>query len=422
MNGNRFCMIFGKRCSEEGAFVAGGRNKEILEMSPTEYDVIIIGAGAAGLMCAVEAGKRGRSVLVLEHNQNIGKKILISGGGRCNFTNLSITAANFLSRNPHFCKSALARYTPGDFIALIEKHGIAYHEKTLGQLFCDGKADQVVSMLSLECEEAGVVIRTGCEVRSVKKEDRFSVGTSLGEFTSDSLVVAAGGLSVPQLGATNFAFLIARQFGLKVTKLSPGLVPLTFAPEDARLFGPLAGISVDAIVSVGDVSFRENLLFTHRGLSGPSVLQASSYWKDGEPLVIDLLPDDVGDGFLRNQKSAKKELSSILDQKLPRRFAVEWCNSICGSKPLNQYLPGELEQIMHGLHYWTTYPTGTEGFGKAEVTVGGVDTDGLSSKSMEARNVPGLYFVGECVDVTGWLGGYNFQWAWSSGWVAGQYA
>lgn len=388
----------------------------------TSYDVIVVGAGAAGLMCAIEAGKRGRSVLVLEHNQKIGEKILISGGGHCNFTNLNATAGNYISQNPHFCKSALARFTPHDFIALVEKHGIAYHEKKLGQLFCNGKADQIVSMLRLECESAGVVIRTGCEVGGVRHANRFSVATSLSEFASTSLVVATGGLSIPQLGATNFAFSVARQFGLKVTKLSPGLVPLKFAAEDLHRFGSLAGSSVDAIVSIGDTSFRENILFTHRGLSGPGVLQASSYWKEGEPLVIDVLPDESESGFLMNHCSEKKDLSSILDQILPRRFAVEWCKMIGGSRPLNQYSRKELEEITRGLHYWSVYPTGTEGFGKAEVTVGGVDTDGLSSKSMEARTAPGLYFIGECVDVTGWLGGYNFQWAWSSGWVAGQYA
>ena len=371
-------------------------------------------------MCAIEAGKRGRSVLVLEHNQKLGEKILISGGGRCNFTNLNLSAANFLSKNPHFCKSALARYTPADFIALVEKHGIAHHEKKLGQLFCDGSSQQIVAMLEKECSAAGVGIELACEVREVKRDEYFQLSTSHEALGCQTLVVATGGLSVPQIGASNFAFSLARQFGLRVTQLTPGLVPLRFAPEDLRLFGTLAGVSVDAIVSAGGISFRENILFTHRGLSGPGVLQASSYWKEGDALVVDLLPDQSAADLLFEHHSSAKELASILDQKLPRRFAVEWCASLGGSKPANRYSRKDLEEIAYGLHHWTIRPSGTEGFGKAEVTMGGVDTDDLSSKTMEARTVPGLYFVGECVDVTGWLGGYNFQWAWSSGWVAGQ--
>lgn len=333
-----------------------------------------------------------------------------------------VSGENFLSRNPHFCKSALARYTPADFIALVEKHGIAYYEKKLGQLFCDGSSQQIVSMLEQECSDASVEIRLASEVKEVKKGNHFQLSTSREELECLSLVIATGGLSIPQIGASNFAFSLAHQFGLRVTQLTPGLVPLKFAPDDLRLFGALAGISVDAIVSVGEASFRENILFTHRGLSGPGVLQASSYWKDGDDLVIDLLPDQNAVDILLEQYSSKKELASILDQKLPRRFAVEWCASLGGSKPVNHYSRKGLEDIAHGLHHWKIRPSGTEGFGKAEVTVGGVDTDEISSKTMEARSVPGLYFVGECVDVTGWLGGYNFQWAWSSGWVAGQYA
>jgi len=385
-----------------------------------DYDVIIIGGGAAGLMCAMEAGKRGRSVLLLERNEKIGEKIRISGGGRCNFTNLSADHANYISQNPHFCKSALARYRTSDFIGLMEKHKITYHEKTLGQLFCAGSSLQIITMLLAECGEAGVQMRLGCEVRQVKKEHAFIVSTGVGSCASRSLVIATGGLSVPQLGATNFAFNLARQFGLKVTKLRPGLVPLTFHLADLKFFSSLAGVSIDAVVGFDDVSFREKVLFTHRGLSGPAILQISSYWREGEPISLDVLPEtDILQLLLANQQS-KKELATLLDQHLPRRFALQWCERIGGSKPMNQFSRSELELLSAGLRHWEIRPTGTEGFGKAEVTVGGVDTDELSSKTMEAKRVPGLYFVGECVDVTGWLGGYNFQWAWSSGWVAGQ--
>jgi hypothetical protein len=385
-----------------------------------DYDVIIIGAGAAGLMCAIEAGKRGRSVLILERNERIGEKIRISGGGRCNFTNLNADNASYLSQNPHFCKSALARFTTANFIALVEKHKIAYHEKMLGQLFCDRSAQQVIDMLKRECDEVGVCIRAGCEVKEVSRAETFTVSTNLGAHTSRSLVIATGGLSVPQLGATNFAFAIARQFGLKVTKLRPGLVPLTFQPKDIRFFSSLAGVSIDALVSCDDVSFRENVLFTHRGLSGPAVLQISSYWAEGQPIALNVLPGaDALHLFLANHQS-KKELATLLDQYLPRRFALQWCEHIGGPKQMNQYSRKELEGIAQRLQNWQVTPSGTEGFGKAEVTVGGVDTDELSSKTMESKKVPGLFFVGECVDVTGWLGGYNFQWAWASGCVAGQ--
>ena len=385
-----------------------------------DYDVIIIGAGAAGLMCAIEAGKRGRSVLILERNERIGEKIRISGGGRCNFTNLNADNASYLSQNPHFCKSALARFTTADFIALVEKHKIAYHEKMLGQLFCDRSAQQVIDMLKRECDEVGVCIRAGCEVKEVSRAETFTVSTNLGAHTSRSLVMATGGLSVPQLGATNFAFAIARQFGLKVTKLRPGLVPLTFQPKDIRFFSSLAGVSIDAMVSCDDVSFRENVLFTHWGLSGPAVLQISSYWAEGQPIALNVLPGaDALHLFLANHQS-KKELATLLDQYLPRRFALQWCEHIGGPKQMNQYSRKELEGIAQRLQNWQVTPSETEGFGKAEVTVGGVDTDELSSKTMESKKVPGLFFVGECVDVTGWLGGYNFQWAWASGCVAGQ--
>ncbi len=373
-------------------------------------------------MCAIEAGKRGRSVLVIEHNEEIGEKILISGGGRCNFTNLNADPINFVSGNPHFCKSALSRFSPTDFIALVESHKIAYHEKKLGQLFCDGSSRQIVDMLIEECRDAKVELRVGCEVEEVNRGEGFRVSTSGGQFGSDSLVIATGGLSIPQLGATNFAFSLARQFGLSITKLRPGLVPLTFTSEDLKFFASLPGISIDAVASCGNTAFRENILFTHRGLSGPGILQASLYWDEGEKLTVDLLPDNKASGFLLAQHQTSKELTAVLDQLLPRRFAVEWCDRLGGSRQMQRYSKKELEEIANGLHNWETRPSGTEGFGKAEVTVGGVDTNELSSKTMEARNVSGLYFIGECVDVTGWLGGYNFQWAWSSGWVAGQYA
>jgi predicted Rossmann fold flavoprotein len=372
-------------------------------------------------MCAIESGKRGRSVAILERNRKIGEKIRISGGGRCNFTNVNVDPANFLSQNPHFMKSALARYTSADFIGLVEKHKIAYHEKKLGQLFCDGGSQQIIDMLMNECSQVSVVMHARCDAIKVTRKERFEISTSIGDFTCQSLVVATGGLSIPQLGATNYAFSLARQYGVRVTRLKPGLVPLTFQPEDLKLFGALAGISVDATVSCSEVSFRENILFTHRGLSGPSILQVSSYWDEGLKIIINLLPGDDAMKLLLAHHQTSKELSTVLDQHLPRRFAVEWCQRLGGSKPMNRYASKELDQIGYELNHWEITPDGTEGFGKAEVTVGGVDTDELSSKTMETRKVSGLYFIGECVDVTGWLGGYNFQWAWSSGWVAGQY-
>ena len=386
------------------------------------FDVIIVGAGAAGLMCAIEAGKRGRSVLVLERNQAIGEKIRISGGGRCNFTNTEANHTNYLSKNPHFCKSALARFTAVDFIDLVVKHGIPFHEKKLGQLFCDQKADQIIEMLRKECDSVHATVHVGCEVADVSKENSFRVKTSIGEFTCTSLVIATGGLSIPQLGATDFAFALARQFGLRVTKLRPGLVPLTFKPEDIRFFGSLAGVSVDATVTCSEGSFRENILFTHRGISGPGILQASSYWEEGSNIIVDLLPELDADQFHLGNKQSKRELSTFLDQYFPRRFALVWCERLGGSRPLHQYARKDLERIAYGLQHWVITPSDTEGFGKAEVTVGGIDTEELSSKTMQAHKVRGLFFIGECVDVTGWLGGYNFQWAWSSGWVAGQYA
>ena len=373
-------------------------------------------------MCAIESGKRGRSVLLLERNQSIGVKIRISGGGRCNFTNTEAGHSNYLSKNPHFCKSALARYTAEDFIDLVVKHRIPFHEKKLGQLFCDESSEQIIAMLRKECDAASVAIRVGCSVSEVGKEDRFRIKTTTGDFTSASLVIATGGLSIPQLGATNFAFELARQFGIKVTKLRPGLVPLMFKPEDLPFFGTLAGISVDSIVSCGEASFRENILFTHRGMSGPGILQASSYWDEGSNIIINLLPDQDLEQILFVNEQDKRELATVLYQFLPRRFALAWCERLGGSKPLSQYAKKDLERIAYGLQHWVVTPLGTEGFGKAEVTVGGINTDALSSKTMQSNTVEGLFFIGECVDVTGWLGGFNFQWAWSSGWMAGQYA
>jgi predicted Rossmann fold flavoprotein len=385
------------------------------------FDVIVIGAGAAGMMCAIEAGKRNRSVLVLERNQTVGEKIRISGGGRCNFTNTEAGHSNYLSKNPHFCKSALARFTADDFIDLIVKHRIPFHEKKLGQLFCDESAERVIAMLKREAEESGVSRRVGCAIDDVASEEVFRLKTSLGDFSGASLVIASGGLSIPQLGATNFAFALARQFGIEVTKLRPGLVPLTFKPDDLRFFGSLAGVSVDATVTCGEASFRENILFTHRGMSGPGILQASSYWEEDSNIIVDLLPDQDAEQILLANAQSRKELPTLLDQYLPRRLALAWCERFVGLKPLNQFTRKDLERIAYGLQHWVVSPSGTEGFGKAEVTVGGIETEELSSKTMQAHKVNGLFFIGECVDVTGWLGGYNFQWAWSSGWVAGQY-
>jgi predicted Rossmann fold flavoprotein len=345
-----------------------------------KFDVVIIGAGAAGLMCAIEAGKRGRSVAVLERNETVGKKIRISGGGRCNFTNIYSNSDTFISANPHFHKSALARYTPEDFIRLVQRHRIAYHEKKLGQLFCDGSSQQIIDMLLKECATAHVDIRVGCSVRHIKKDAGFRLDTTHGELECDSLVVATGGLSIPKIGATDFGYRIAKQFGLRIAGTRPGLVPLTLNGQEGRSLRELAGVSLDAEVRCGGAIFRENILFTHRGLSGPAVLQVSSYWKSGEAILIEPL-------------------------NAPRRFSQKW-KELYGDTPIAD---------------WKLIPTGTEGYAKAEVTVGGIDTTELSSKTMEAREVPGLYFIGEVVDVTGHLGGFNFQWAWASGHVAGQY-
>jgi predicted Rossmann fold flavoprotein len=385
-----------------------------------ERDCIVVGAGAAGLFCAIEAGRRGRKVLVLEHAERVGKKISISGGGRCNFTNIYTTAENYISANPHFCKSALARYTPSDFISLVEKHRIKYHEKKLGQLFCDGSSQQIIDMLLDECGRAGAEILCGCRVSSVYRGDVFRLETDRGAFAAPSLVIATGGLSIPTLGATAFGYSLARQFGLKIEEPRPALVPFTLTPEVREQLSPLSGVSLSAIVSCRDKEFRENILITHRGLSGPAVLQISSYWRPGETISINLLPDeDVFDTLKRHQNSGV-ELANLLAQRLPRRFALAWCELYADSKPLKQYTVEELDEIARKVHHMQVTPAGTEGFRKAEVTAGGVSTSELSSQTMEARRAPGLYFIGEVVDVTGQLGGYNFQWAWASGYAAGQ--
>ncbi|MDT4954908.1 MAG: hypothetical protein QOJ02_3046 [Acidobacteriota bacterium] len=386
-----------------------------------EWDVIVIGGGAAGLFCAIEAGKRGRKVLVLEHTERIGKKISISGGGRCNFTNIYTSAENFTSANPHFCKSALARYTPADFISLVEKHAIAYHEKKLGQLFCDGSSRQIIDMLQSECTDAGVEIRCRCQVTSVQKENSFLIETNQGSFISSSLVIASGGLSIPQMGATDFGYRIARQFGLRIEEPRPALVPLTLTSQIQAQLATLSGVSLDALVACCGKEFRENILITHRGLSGPAILQISSYWRPREPISINLLPDEDVFDMLTHSQSSGIELANLLSRRLPRSFALAWCELYVDSKPLKQYDTRELHDIAEKIHHMQFTPSGTEGFKKAEVTAGGIATTELSSQTMEARRVPGLYFIGEVVDVTGQLGGYNFQWAWASAYAAGQY-
>jgi predicted Rossmann fold flavoprotein len=382
------------------------------------HDVIIIGAGAAGLMCAIAAGQRGRRVLLLDHAAEPGAKILISGGGRCNFTNTSTAPDRFLSENPHFCRSALDRYTPDDFIALVRRHGIAFHEKTKGQLFCDGSARAIVAMLLREAQQANVELRPAHRITGLGKSDAFRVDTDHGAFSAASLVLATGGLSIPKLGATGLAYDAVRQFGLRVTACRPGLVPLTFGADLLDLMRPLAGVSLDTDVSLGRHAFREATLFTHRGLSGPAVLQISSFWHSG-PIVLNLLPDHDAAAFLLERKRSrpKAELTTILAEVMPRRLVQAL--DIPAAK-LSDLRDGAVKEIAARLGAWTVTPSGTEGFAKAEVTAGGVDTRDLSSKTMQANAVPGMFVIGEAVDVTGWLGGYNFQWAWASGWSAGQ--
>jgi predicted Rossmann fold flavoprotein len=387
--------------------------------APEFHDVIVLGAGAAGLMCAIEAGKRGRRVLVIEHNDRVGKKILISGGGRCNFTNLGAGPANYLSQRPNFCKSALARYRPRDFVALVEKHGIAYHEKKLGQQFCNGSSREIVNLLLEECAQAGVEIRVNCRVSEVRRTDRFLLESNVGSMECHSLVVATGGLSFPKLGATDFGYRLAGQFGLPLTEVRPGLVPLTFTKDEAAM-SELSGVSVPVIARFDGAAFEENLLFTHRGVSGPAVLQISSFWRESGTVLFNLLPGLAASEVLQNARRESIEPVGLLSRFWPRRFAEIWCSHYAPARKLPHLTAIEMRELTTALEAWPLQFSGTEGYAKAEVTLGGVDTAALSSKAMEAREVPGLFFIGEVVDVTGWLGGYNFQWAWASGYAAGQ--
>ncbi|MBX7495547.1 NAD(P)/FAD-dependent oxidoreductase [Qipengyuania sp. 6B39] len=384
-----------------------------------DFDAIVLGAGAAGLMCAACAGQRGRRVLVLERGEKPGKKILISGGGRCNFTNIGAGPANYLSANPHFAKSALARYTPRDFLELVESYGIAWHEKTLGQLFCDGSAKQIVDMLLEECAKGGVEVRCGEEVTEVSHNGTFTVVTQRETHTAPALVIATGGPSIPKMGATGYAYDLARQFGLKVVEPRPALVPLTLGGEEV-LFREISGVSAPVVASAGKASFPEAALFTHRGLSGPSILQASSYWSPGEPILIDFLPDRSAEWLLDAKRDTPRAtLKSLLREALPARLADILAEKLGISAELGNAPDKALRAAGERLKRWEFRPNGTEGFAKAEVTVGGISTAELSSKTMEAKRFPGLYAIGEAVDVTGWLGGYNFQWAWASGVAAG---
>jgi predicted Rossmann fold flavoprotein len=387
-------------------------------MLPQTFDVLILGAGAAGLMCAIEAGKRGRRVAVLEGSERAGKKILISGGGRCNFTNIHCTPDSFISANPHFAKSALARYTPSDFIALVEKHRIRYHEKTLGQLFCDRSSQDILTMLETECRAAGARILVNVSIDELLEAGEFVVRAGENGFRAPRLVIATGGLSIPKMGATSFGYDIARQFGLAICEPRPALVPLVLSPEDRDRYCDLAGISLEVGAECQGQSFREKMLFTHRGISGPSILQISSYWKPGHPIHVDLAPGRAVTRSLRQPRSPRNLTlaKSALQQALPSRFATRWLEL---HDPKN-WTNVAIDQLEDQLHRWTITPAGTEGFAKAEVTAGGVDTNELSAKTMESKKVPGLFFIGEVADVTGHLGGFNFQWAWASGAAAGR--
>ena len=389
---------------------------------PIQTDVLIIGASASGLMCAIEAGKRGRKVIVLDHANKAGKKILMSGGGRCNFTNYDVSADNYLSHNPHFCKSALSRYTQWDFIAMISEHQIPYHEREHGQLFCDDSAKDILNMLLAECEKVGVKVRLKCEISKVEKKENFTVATSLGNFSAASLVVASGGLSIPKMCASPLGYKVAEQFGHHIWPTQAGLVPFTLQPHDKEMLSELPGISVDAVVSNELISFRENILFTHRGLSGPAILQISSYWNAGEAVSINLLPDmDVVELLkARQKKQPNIKLKTVLTEILPKRLVPALLGVEAIDKTLQELSQLRIKEIAEQLQNWQVKPNGTEGYRTAEVTLGGVDCDELSSKTMESNKVEGLYFIGELIDITGWLGGYNFQWAWSSGWCAGQ--
>lgn len=398
----------------------------------SHFDVIVIGAGAAGMMCAAQAGQRGRRVLILDHAAKLAEKIRISGGGRCNFTNLDVTVANYLSRNPQFCRSALARFTPGHFLEMMARYAIPWHEREHGQLFCDDSAQDIIGMLRTECESGQVSWAMPCKLESVSAGsaagERFILDTSHGRFTCESLVIATGGLSIPKIGASPLGYRIAEQFGLPVVAPKPALVPLTLAPEELEIYKELAGMAFDAVAECGAGRFRENLLFTHRGLSGPVILQASSYWQardyggddGGSQVTVNLFPAEDVRQWLIERARSKTLLGNLLTERLPKRFAHAWCDQRGWNKPTNQFNPKELDAIADALSGWTITPNGTLGYTKAEVTLGGVDTRNLSSKTMEARKVPGLYFIGEVMDVTGHLGGYNFQWAWASGHAAGQ--
>ncbi len=402
------------------------------------FDVIIVGAGAAGMMCAAQAGARGRRVLLVDHAEKLGERIRISGGGHCNFTNRTVSAENYLSQNPHFCRSALARFTQFDFIAMIEKRRIPYHEREHGQLFCDESAEDIIAMLRDACAAAGVRWANPCTVRHVEANKeapvkRYALDTDHGHFTCQSLVVASGGLAIPKIGASPFGYRLAEQFGIPVVAPKPALVPLALGPEVLEPIKPLAGSTLDATASFDQAAFRENVLITHRGLSGPAILQISSYWQMQEysggkkrPVEIDLLPGRDAGEWLEPYRQGRLHLQSLRAEHLPRRFAQEWCALLGGAKlvtrPIFELGHRDIALVVEQLNAWPLMPSGTLGFAKAEVTLGGVSTDALSSKTMEARAMPGLFFIGEVVDVTGWLGGYNFQWAWSSGWVAGQFA
>lgn len=393
-------------------------------MSVIKRDVIVIGAGAAGLFCAAQAGARGRNVEVLDHAKKIGRKILMSGGGRCNFTNMYAEPDNFLSNNPHFCKSALSRYTQWDFIGLVASYGIAYHEKTLGQLFCDDSAKDIVNLLENECAKANVTITTRCEILSVEKvESGYVVNTSLGVYECESLVIATGGLSMPKLGASPFGYQIAEQFGLPVLPTRAALVPFTLQEKDKSVLAELSGIAVDVAATCNNTSFKEALLFTHRGLSGPSILQVSSYWAPGDEVEINLMPTQSANEFIKDARMKNPDalLATCLGKVFPKRMVQSFIElNGWRNVPVKQLSHAECNEIADMLQAWKIKPNGTEGYRTAEVTLGGVDTDALSSKTMMAKDVQGLYFIGEVVDVTGWLGGFNFQWAWSSGWAAGQ--
>lgn len=388
----------------------------------SSWDVIIIGAGAAGLMCAIEAGKRGRKVLVLDHAKRVGQKIIMSGGGRCNFTNMYTEPQNFLSDNPHFVKSALKRYTQWDFLAMVEKHQIDYHERSHGQYFCLDSAKQIVQMLLDECDQANATVKVRTEILQIEKGDsNFTLTTTAGDLQCESLVVATGGLSMPKIGATPYGYKVAEQFGLEVLKTTAGLVPFTLHTQDKEWLSPLSGISFDVEATCNNTTFKEAMLFTHRGLSGPVVLQISNYWKPGDEVVFNLLPEiDLTEEL--KQANPAQELKTVLAQWLPKRFIQQVIEGKrLTSKPLRQYNPKELQTVCDYFHQWKIKPNGTEGYRTAEVTLGGVNSDEISSKTLEAKKVKGLYFVGEVVDVTGWLGGFNFQWAWASGWCAGQF-